>query len=262
MGEIRPKTCCRCCGGQDLADELFGIMPVLIYPCRVFDYGAAGNGQMRSPRPDQMVRDDSGMFFDLGVYGVPLCVAAPAAPAPRRCPHTASIGAPPACGLTGRCGRSACKEKRRYDPVTPMRAMESFIRQVGGYSFLYADTFLTKEELREMFDHTAYDRCAAAALSAHKPPPGPLPITGERLRVAVRGCRVRKAYRADGACTAGRPGALEQVSLTQRLGCAQAPSPSCTTRSSRRWTWSLSGSRWRMSSCEASGAGPKVDGIN
>ena len=55
-------------------------MPVLIYPCRVFDYGAAGNGQMRSPRPDQMTRDDSGMFFDLGVYGVPLCVAAPAAP--------------------------------------------------------------------------------------------------------------------------------------------------------------------------------------
>ena len=91
-----------------------------------------------------------------------------------------------------------------------MRAMESFIRKVGGYSFLYADTFLTKEELREMFDHTAYDRCAAAALSARKPPPGPLPITGERLRVAVRGCRVRKAYRADGACTAGRPVAPEQ----------------------------------------------------
>ena len=85
--------------------------------------------------------------------------------------------------------RSACKEKRRYDPVTPMRAMESFIRKVGGYSFLYADTFLTKEELREMFDHTTYDRCAAGALSAHKPPPGPLPITGERLRVAVRGCQ-------------------------------------------------------------------------
>ena len=65
-----------------------------------------------------------------------------------------------------------------------MRAMESFIRQVGGYSFLYADTFLTKEELREMFDHTAYDRCAAAALSARKPP---LPITGESGGAGVQG---------------------------------------------------------------------------
>ena len=35
---------------------------------------------------------------------------------------------------------------------------------------------------------------------------------------------MRKAYRADGACTAGRPGAPEQVSLTQRRGwlCAGA----------------------------------------
>ena len=38
-----------------------------------------------------------------------------------------------------------------------MRSMESFIRSVGGYSFLYADTFLTHDELREMFDHTLYD---------------------------------------------------------------------------------------------------------
>jgi delta24-sterol reductase len=49
-----------------LADQLFGVLPVLIYPCRVFDYGPEGNGQMRSPKPEQMVRHDSGMFFDLG----------------------------------------------------------------------------------------------------------------------------------------------------------------------------------------------------
>jgi len=30
----------------DYADELFGVMPVLIYPCRVFDYGAKGNGEL------------------------------------------------------------------------------------------------------------------------------------------------------------------------------------------------------------------------
>jgi hypothetical protein len=60
------------------------------------------------------------MFFDLGVYGVPL----------------------------------PCKLKQRYDPVTPMRAMEQFIRDVGGYSFLYADTFMDEEELWQMFDRT------------------------------------------------------------------------------------------------------------
>ena len=62
----------------------------------------------------------------------------------------------------GCAARSACKEKRRYDPVTPMRAMEQFIRDVGGYSFLYADTFLTHDELREMFDHTTYDKVRRA----------------------------------------------------------------------------------------------------
>jgi len=110
----------------DYADELFGIMPVLIYPCRIFDHGPA-SGQLRPPRPDQMVRADSGMFFDLGVYGVPM----------------------------------PCKLKQRYDPVTPMRAMEAFIRKVGGYSFLYADTFMDKEELWEMFDQTLYKKVRA-----------------------------------------------------------------------------------------------------
>jgi len=30
-------------------------------------------------------------------------------------------------------------------------------RDVGGYHFLYADTFLTREEFEEMFDLTAYE---------------------------------------------------------------------------------------------------------
>lgn len=36
--------------------------------------------------------------------------------------------------------------------------MEHFTREVGGYSFLYADTFMTEDEFSEMFDHTAYQR--------------------------------------------------------------------------------------------------------
>jgi len=32
----------------------------------------------------------------------------------------------------------------RWDAVTAMRAMEEFTRSVGGYHFLYADTFLSR----------------------------------------------------------------------------------------------------------------------
>ena len=32
----------------------------------------------------------------------------------------------------------------RWDAVAAMRAMEDFTRRVGGYHFLYADTFLTR----------------------------------------------------------------------------------------------------------------------
>ena len=63
----------------------------------------------------------------------------------------------------------------RFDAVTAMRLMEEFTRSVGGYHFLYADTFLTRwpfifnicdksfffgprEEFEEMFDTTAYER--------------------------------------------------------------------------------------------------------
>ncbi|KAA0203606.1 hypothetical protein HAZT_HAZT010974, partial [Hyalella azteca] len=34
-----------------------------------------------------------------------------------------------------------------------------FTRDCGGYAFLYADTFMTRQEFEEMFDLTAYERC-------------------------------------------------------------------------------------------------------
>ena len=40
-----------------------------------------------------------------------------------------------------------------------MRTMEKFIREHGGYSFLYADIFMTRDEFDEMFDLTLYERC-------------------------------------------------------------------------------------------------------
>ncbi|MDX2429963.1 MAG: hypothetical protein QNK35_03455, partial [Bacteroides sp.] len=39
-----------------------------------------------------------------------------------------------------------------------VRKMEKYTRDVKGYQLLYADTFMTREEFREMFDHTLYDK--------------------------------------------------------------------------------------------------------
>lgn len=64
------------------------------------------------------------MFYDLGVYGTP----------------------------------GPVKRRERYDAAYAMRAMEKFIRDAGGYSFLYADVFLDAEEFREMFDLSLYER--------------------------------------------------------------------------------------------------------
>jgi len=108
----------------DKSHELFDTYPVLVYPCKIYDHGAH-TGQLRPPRPDQMVPGTNyGMFNDLGVYGVPRLV----------------------------------RERKRFDAVSAMRSMEEFTRSVGGYHFLYADTFLTREEFEEMFDTTAYER--------------------------------------------------------------------------------------------------------
>jgi len=38
-----------------------------------------------------------------------------------------------------------------------LRRLESFVRRVKGYQALYADCFMSRDEFREMFDHTAYD---------------------------------------------------------------------------------------------------------
>ncbi|XP_047738104.1 delta(24)-sterol reductase [Hyalella azteca] len=107
------------------SEELFDIYPLLVYPCRIYDHGP-NRGQLRPPRQDQLVPGARyAMFNDLGVYGVPRPVML----------------------------------KKPYDAVKHMRLMERFTRDCGGYAFLYADTFMTRQEFEEMFDLTAYERC-------------------------------------------------------------------------------------------------------
>jgi delta24-sterol reductase len=108
----------------DRSHELFEMYPVLLYPCRIYDHGPL-QGQLRAPRDaDRVPGTDFGMYFDLGVYGVPLPI----------------------------------KQGKRFKTVHAMRAMEDFTREVGGYPFLYADTFMTRQEFERMFNLDLYNR--------------------------------------------------------------------------------------------------------
>ncbi|CAG9814997.1 unnamed protein product [Phaedon cochleariae] len=105
------------------SEELFDAYPLLVYPCRVYDRGPR-SGQLRAPRKEYLVDGTNyAMYNDLGIYGVPGFV----------------------------------KRKKRYNPVRAMRDMEKFTRDVGGFSFLYADIFMDRGEFEEMFDLSLYE---------------------------------------------------------------------------------------------------------
>lgn len=107
----------------DKSTELFDAYPLLVYPCRIYDHGP-NSGQIKSPQPEYLVDGTNyAMYNDLGIYGVPGFV----------------------------------KRKAPYNPVRAMREMEKFTRDVGGFSFLYADIFMTRKEFEEMFDLSLYE---------------------------------------------------------------------------------------------------------
>jgi len=60
------------------------------------------------------------MFVDVGVYGVP--------------------------------------KNTEYETVKSTKNVEDFVRKVSGFQMMYADSYMTREEFREMFDHSLYDR--------------------------------------------------------------------------------------------------------
>ncbi|MEZ4427908.1 MAG: FAD-dependent oxidoreductase [Nannocystaceae bacterium] len=109
------------------SDALFGMYPILLYPSRVYDRGA-GSGQLRAPKQADLVDGQSyAMYFDLGVYGVP----------------------------------GPIKQGRPFRTVHAMREMEAFTQEVRGFPFLYADTFMDREEFEAMFDLTLYRQVRA-----------------------------------------------------------------------------------------------------
>lgn len=107
----------------EVATELFDKYPLLVYPCKIIDHGPM-SGQLKRPDAKYLVPGTNyAMYNDLGVYGVPGTV----------------------------------KQNKSYNPVIAMRKMEEFTRNVGGYSFLYADIFMTRNEFEQMFDLSLYE---------------------------------------------------------------------------------------------------------
>jgi delta24-sterol reductase len=106
----------------DLFHDLFEIYPLLVFPIRIYDNGEH-QGMLRKP-VNSIPGKNWEMFFDLGAYGIP----------------------------------PAVKRKEPWDGREMVRKMEKYTRDVKGYQLLYADTFMTREEFREMFDHTLYDK--------------------------------------------------------------------------------------------------------
>ncbi|ESO89669.1 hypothetical protein LOTGIDRAFT_125011 [Lottia gigantea] len=45
-----------------------------------------------------------------------------------------------------------------YETVTTTRKLEAFVTKVKGFQMLYADSYLTREEFYDMFDHTLYNK--------------------------------------------------------------------------------------------------------
>jgi len=64
--------------------------------------------------------DNDEMFVDIGAYGVP--------------------------------------KNKTWSARTTLRKIEKFVRDEKGYQALYADTYMTREEFYQMFDHTLYNQ--------------------------------------------------------------------------------------------------------
>ena len=71
-------------------------------------------------RASEYPKNDSAMFIDVGVYGVP--------------------------------------KQPSFETVRTSRRIEAFVRDVDGFQMMYADSYMTKSEFREMFDHKLYDQ--------------------------------------------------------------------------------------------------------
>jgi len=112
----------------DVFHDKYNIYPLWLCPYRAYSYAdndAPHRCFLREPQTQP--GKDYEMYIDLGAYGVPKCV----------------------------------KDKKPFDIVTVSREVEAYVASVRGFQMLYADSYQTREEFREMFDHSHYDKLKA-----------------------------------------------------------------------------------------------------
>jgi delta24-sterol reductase len=108
------------------AADLFEIWPLLVYPSRIYDHGAAARqGLFRKPLAHHLLPGTNyAMYFDLGIYGIP----------------------------------AKETQGKPFKMVTCSREMEELTRRIGGCPFLYANTFMDRNEFERMLDLRLYDK--------------------------------------------------------------------------------------------------------
>ncbi len=106
----------------DKFHDLFAVYPLLFYPFRLMDHGPSSG--MLSCKKRYKDRD-YGFYFDLAAYGIPPAVL---------------------------------DKPEKYNLVDNILELERYTHDKGGFLTPYTDIFFSREEYREMYDHTLYDQ--------------------------------------------------------------------------------------------------------
>ena len=73
------------------------------------------------------------------------------------------------CGLPGAYGVPDAARAGKFEAKEAGRAVERFVRESNGFQMLYADTYMDREEFRQMFDHSLYDKLRTPEVQAAFP---------------------------------------------------------------------------------------------
>ncbi|KAK3909495.1 Delta(24)-sterol reductase [Frankliniella fusca] len=98
---------------------------------------------------------ESVLFFDkeVAVYPLWLC--------PFRLPSEPGMLRVPKDAMYLDIGVYGVPTRKDFDPKETTRRIEAFVAKAKGFQMLYADTYTTRDEFRQMFDHSLYDKMRA-----------------------------------------------------------------------------------------------------
>lgn len=92
------------------------------------------------------LKDGDEMFVDIGAYGNPSLETFEARSSCRQ------------VGSLWTLNTQRAYQLKTISSCSPSRQVEDFVRLKHGYQMMYADSYMTREEFRQMFDHTVYDK--------------------------------------------------------------------------------------------------------